>query len=206
MGEGSCGHDVYILFNHICELKTYINHCHARGQMKAYSAMPYETQVECIQWFGEKYGITIPTITVEAGATHREWVPEGCQRFLLLYERKHVMCCRFDETSDGRRCVIMDTEQFMYPNESTKRLEVIAACENLPEYIRSATLDSHCHQQRMLSGGCTVMSLGNLAASGTNSVTAAQAERIRKDFIVHSKRKSLGALKKNAWTAGTLAS
>jgi hypothetical protein len=105
-------------------------------------------QAECMQWFERQQGCAIPMISIEKsfdaddantvvaqfrnGDFLQNVMTHGCRRFIIMYKRRHVMCCQIVQTATGRACKVMDTMQKESPVGSAHMLQTLASCFNLP--------------------------------------------------------------------------
>jgi hypothetical protein len=107
------------------------------------------------------------------------------ERFLIYYNKRHLICCR-KKVSHGRiSCLLMDTCYKELTGSITRLLSNLRECPNLPDFIRYADIDHSCSQQQVHGGGCVVMSLGNLTKCGDDSVDMQTGEYIRSLFLNH---------------------
>jgi hypothetical protein len=147
--------------------------------MDNFGIMPYAIQLECIEWFSKENGCSIPIVSMNNfQVSGLQLLHEGCSKFIVLSEKRHVMCCRVE----GSTCIFMDTTRDECPTETQYFLNTFANLAELPSFITHVEADTNCFQQNRGKGGCTVMSLGNFTMNGSDSVTADEGECIRKGF------------------------
>lgn len=109
-------------------------------------------------------------------------------RFLLHFNETHLMCCRIARLDGVMTCYIMDTCAVELKHHVPVMLEVLHACQVLPDMIRYAIVDETCEQQKRKMGGCVCMSLLNLTLQNA-SVSFLDGEKYRETFVLHNRKK-----------------